>query len=194
MSDDVELLEQRLAATQAQISDLASKLDHVNDRWRVLESERHEVRFALGAADVETMLQAAERAVREREAAQLRRADDIAVYHTIESDLASNHRRADAAERDLTAAQQRIAELEAEESRLNEVLIDHAEERSDLTAALRAILPVYWAAIDEYPCTVYPTPYEAGKACSAAVAEAVDAAQAAITPEIAAVLADLDGK
>lgn len=120
------------------------------------------------------------------EAAQRSHADDLEMFRATESDLAHNHRRADAAEADLAVAQQRIAELmEA---------LDDAIQRDDDAAALRAIYPVYRAAVEwrrmvmkfeEHSKRRVTDPW-AQPAYS--LADAVDTARAAITSEILAAM------
>ncbi len=100
------------------------------------------------------------------EIAERRRVDDIAMWHATESDLAHNHRRADAAEADLALAR----------------------------AALRAILPVYRVVEASYDYVHRPdengTPFD----CECDNCRAVDAARAALTPDITAILAGIEGK
>jgi chromosome segregation ATPase len=160
--------------TAAAISDAGARW-HAADNKR-LTMERDSLRQQLEAAQ-------AELADRNRE-------------HIVDRDTAVRHARADAElarqERDL--AQQRIAELEAEREwtgATTKALMESQErlaiEVRALTAALRAILPVYRAA------EAWSEAFT-GTAAFDALESAVDTARAAITPEIAAVLAGLEGK
>jgi chromosome segregation ATPase len=85
----------------------------------------------------------------------------------------------DGARRDLAAAQQRIAELEIALALGKQDMNECAQ----LTAALRAIAPVYRAA-----CDWVPDRHSRYSPCASILREAVDDARAALTPDLLAVI------
>lgn len=104
------------------------------------------------------------------EAAQRSHAEDIQMYRATESDLAHNHRRADAAEADLSAAQRRIAELETSRAEIKEISTPGPDGAHQMIGKMRSLIHEFeqqWAPT--YPTHMTEIKQETASVATAAI-------------------------